>query len=194
MARKETSQSCNSPKTNVSQRDTTTRGTVPEGTGTHAARGPAWLVGGVCTYVFCLTKASPDQTSSSPAGQKRGLNPAMALKKRLAACTSSESPEANPHLSQVSRTHASPPARSHLLSWQCAIHCSSPSRHLHVSPTSVRPSTDVSLLYRRVPAASQTNSRFCLYHGSRHVCGRVSLASTSPATWPVHAHTARHRL
>ena len=43
---------------------------------------------------------------------------------------------------------------------------SPPSRHPHASPTSCAP------FHRRVPAASQTNSRFCLHHGSRqHVRG-----------------------
>ena len=43
---------------------------------------------------------------------------------------------------------------------------SSPSRHPHASPTSCAP------FHRRVPAASQTNSRLCLYHGSQqHVRG-----------------------
>eukprot|EP00964_Phaeocystis_antarctica_P066901 scaffold40485_cov55-Phaeocystis_antarctica.AAC.2 len=62
---------------------------------------------------------------------------------------------------------------------------SPPSRHPHASPTSCAP------FHRRVPAASQTNSRSIMAHGNMCVA-RVSLASTSPATWPVHAHTTPH--
>ena len=51
---------------------------------------------------------------------------------------------------------------------------SSLSRHPHASPTSCAP------IHRRVPAASQTNSRSIMAHGNMCVA-RVSLASTSPA-------------